>query len=476
MLNILRSAGFRLAVGLSLSFSALFLIMFGFIYLKATQYQIHRTDAFLVAEDARLAALPEGLLIRSVGARMTEGIHRLTISALFLGNGTLIAGNLTHIPGHLRFNGKPYTKELVRSDTVVMRKEPMRVVAKTLPNGDVLIVGRSLDDIAELRRAVSSTLLLGLVPSVLLTLGLSAVVSWRTLRRVQAIDFAIERIISGELSERLPTRGTNDSLDRLVRSVNGILDKIGILLEELRDVGNNIAHDLRTPLARVRTRLERCLDCTDSADKVEETIEIALSELDQTATIIAALLRIGEIENHRRRSAFASITVALLAQELFEGYQPVAEIQNIELTAQVDPTMCIFGDWHLMTEALSNLIENALKFTPTGGSVRILGFEDAHEAIIRVADTGPGIPLADQKAVFSRFYRGETHRQVRGSGLGLSLVQAICRLHGFSIDVAGGPPGCVIDIRCGKVSRDLKGLSALTANEQVSETHYPDLL
>jgi signal transduction histidine kinase len=276
----------------------------------------------------------------------------------------------------------------------------------------------------------------------------------------------------GELTERLPTRGTNDSLDRLVSSVNGILDKMGILLEELRDVGNNIAHDLRTPLARVRTRLERCLDWTDSPQRVEETIEIALSELDKTATIIAALLRIGEIENHRRRSAFASIAVSALVQELFEGYQPVAESQNIELTAQVDPTMYIVGDWHLITEALSNLIENALKFTPTGGSVRIFGFERENEALIRFSDTGSGIPRADQKAVFSRFYRGENHRLVRGSGLGLSLVHAICRLHGFSIDVVGGPPGCIIDIRCGKFSRDLQGLSVLTSDGQSSEPSY----
>ena len=437
--------------------------MFGFIYFKSTDYQMHRTDAFLVGEIGQLASQPEAVLIQSVGSRMTDGVHRLTISALFSPQGVLIAGNLRDIPNHLRLDGRPHTEELDRDDTAVPQKALMRSVAIKLPNGTVLVLGRSLDDVVELRQSVAYTLMIGLVPTVFLTLGLSAAVAWVYSGGVQAIDTALDRIIKGELGERLPTRGTHDSLDRLVVSVNGILDKISILVEELRDIGDNIAHDLRTPLARMRTRLEGVIHTVPAGSEAERTIELALCDLDHSAAIISAFLRIGEIQDQKRRAEFSDVSVATLVEELFDGYQPVAENQNITLSAQVDPTMHIFADWDLMTEALSNLVENALKYTPSGGSVRLLGFNDGAGGVIRVADSGPGIPKADHDAVFTRFYRGSQPRTVSGSGIGLSLVHAICRLHGYRVAVVDGPPGCVIDITCGKIYRELNGLSALTA-------------
>lgn len=462
MLNLFKSAGFRLAVVLSLCFSALSILMFGFIYFKSTDYQLQRTDAFLVGEIGQLASQPEAALIQSIGNRRTDGVHRLTISALFSSQGVLIAGNLRDIPNHLRLDGRPHTEELDPNDTAIPHRALIRSVATKLPDGTVLVLGRSLDDLVELRQAVAYSLMIGLAPTVLLTLGLSAIVAWRTLRWVQAIDMALDRIIKGELGERLPTRGTRDSLDRLVVSVNGILDKISILIEELRDIGGNIAHDLRTPLARVRARLERGLNTVPAGSEAERTIELALCDLDHSTAIISALLRIGEIQDQKRRAEFSDVSLAALVEELFDGYQPVAENQNITLSTQVDPTMHILADWDLMTEALSNLVENALKYTPSGGTVRLLGFNDDTGGIIRVADNGPGINKADHDAVFTRFYRGNHARAVSGSGIGLSLVHAICRLHGYTVAVVDGPPGCVIDIRCGKVHRELSGLSALT--------------
>ena len=178
-----------------------------------------------------------------------------------------------------------------------------------------------------------------------------------------------------------------------------MLDKIAILLEELRDVGNNIAHDLRTPLARIRARLERCREQGLAAQSLVEVLDQAIAELDHTADIISALLRIGEIEDHQRRSGFTAVSVASLMEDLFDVYQPVAEQRTIDLLSQVDPTMTVRGDWDLLTEALSNLIENAIKFTPDGGSVRLMGFHDGRGAIIRVADTGPGITKEEQEEI-----------------------------------------------------------------------------
>lgn len=469
MIELFRSTGFRLALTLSISFITLSLGLFGFIYWQTTEYQVRRTDAFLFSEESRLATKTAADMVAAVGQRRTEGIHRLTVSALFSAAGSPIAGNLPGIPKHLPLDGRPYSVELVKSGTVDRRKELVRTIAYRVAGGDILVVGRSLDELTELRQVVARALLIGVIPTVVLTLGLSALVSWRTLRRIKAIDETLERIIQGELGERLPTRGTNDSIDRLVRSVNGMVDKISVLLEELRDVGNNIAHDLRTPLARVRTRLERCRAQSFAGIDLVESLDQAIDELDHTAAIIAALLRIGEIEDRQRRSRFVEVAVASLTQDLFEAYQPVAEQRNVTLSTQVDPTMLVCGDWDLITEALSNLIENALKFTPNGGTVRLMGYNDSRGAVIRVADTGPGIAETEKQAVFKRFYRGKQSGGVAGSGLGLSLVGAICRLHGFSVEVVDGPPGCVIDIICGVFVRELKGLSAISLEAERDE-------
>jgi signal transduction histidine kinase len=461
MIELFRSAGFRLALTLSVSFITLSLGLFGFIYWQTTEYQVRRTDIFLMSEENRLATKTVADMVAAVGQRRTEGIHRLTVLALFSASGSPIAGNLARIPKHLPLDGQPYSVKVVTLGTVDDHKALVRTTAYRVSGGDILVVGRSLDELVELRQAVARALLVGVIPAVVLTLGLSALVSWRALRRVKAIDEALERIIQGELGERLPSRGTNDSFDRLVGSVNGMLDKISVLLVELRDIGNNIAHDLRTPLARVRARLERCRAQELTSPDIVEALDQAIGELDHTAAIIAALLRIGEIEDHHRRSGFVEVWLASLTQDLFEVYQPVAEQRNVTLSTQVDPTMFVHGDWDLLTEALSNLIENALKFTPSGGAVRLMGYNDNRGAIIRVADTGPGIAEAERDAVFTRFYRGKQSSGVAGSGLGLSLVRAICRLHGFSVEVAEGPPGCVIEIVCGVFVRELRGLSAI---------------
>jgi signal transduction histidine kinase len=461
MFELVRTTGFRLALTLSISFTTLVLGLFGFIYWQTTQFEIRRTDSFLVAEIGRLAREPEAEMIEAVGARRAEGIHRLTISALISANGTVIAGNLKRLPRQLLFDGRPHSIELTRAEYGGDRSVFVRTVSHRLAGGEILVIGRSLDELVELRQAVARALIMGVIPAVVLTLALSMFVSWRALRRVKAIDVTLGRIIQGELGERLPTHGTNDSFDRLLRSVNGMLDKMSVLLDELRDVGNNIAHDLRTPLARIRARLERGRELGAFSQDLSETLDQAIAELDQTAAIIAALLRIGEIEDEQRRSGFSEVWIASLMEDLFEVYQPVAEQRRIALTSQVDPTLMVRGDWDLITEALSNLIENALKFTPSGGSVRLMGYPDARGAIIRVADTGPGISKEEQEAVFSRFYRGKQSGSVSGSGLGLSLVRAICRLHGFTVAVVDGPPGCVIEVNCGVALRELKGLSAI---------------
>jgi methyl-accepting chemotaxis protein len=199
--------------------------LFGFIYWQTAQFEVRRTDSFLVAEIGRSAREPKAEIVATVGARRAEGIHRLTISPVISANGTVIAGNLERLPRQLLLDGRPHSVELARAEYDGDRTEFVRTVSHRVVGGEILVIGRSLDELVELRQAVARALIMGVIPAVVLTLALSMLVSWRALRRVKAIDVTLDRIIQGELGERRPTRGTNDSFDRLRRSVTACLTK-----------------------------------------------------------------------------------------------------------------------------------------------------------------------------------------------------------------------------------------------------------
>jgi signal transduction histidine kinase len=253
--------------------------------------------------------------------------------------------------------------------------------------------------------------------------------------------------VAGDLRERLPTRGGNDPFDQFALSVNGMLDEIETLIQEIAGIGDNIAHDLRTPLTRVRVRLERGREHASTLEELRTVADQAIAGLDQTLTIITALLRIGEIEHSHRLEGFSEVRLGPLLREVGDLYEPIAEDKRVAFRVEAADEATVHGDRDLLFEAVVNLVDNAVKFTPEGGRVDLALLRRDRETVIRVSDTGPGIPETEREAVIKRFYRSDKSRSTEGLGLGLSLVAAIVNLHGFRLTI-GGNPGCTVEIVC----------------------------
>jgi signal transduction histidine kinase len=287
-----------------------------------------------------------------------------------------------------------------------------------------------------------------LLPALAASLGIGLFASQRTIARVRDVNQAITRIMQGHLSERLPTAGTMDELDQLASSVNTMLDETERLLGEVKGVGDNIAHDLRTPLARLRVRLERARGRGITLAEQDAVLGQAIEDLDQTLAIITALLRIGELEAGRRQSAFASVSVASLLHEAADLVAPLAEQRGLQFQLTLSPDVDIRADRDLLMEALVNLLDNAIKFAPEHGSVGLSLLHAGAMPVIRISDSGTGVPDNERRAVLDRFYRADPSRHIPGSGLGLSLVAAILRMHGFSLAMHDLNPGFAVDIVC----------------------------
>jgi PAS domain S-box-containing protein len=218
-------------------------------------------------------------------------------------------------------------------------------------------------------------------------------------------------------------------------------------LQEAKVVGDNIAHDLRTPLTRVRIRLERGREHASTLEEMRAVADQAIAGLDQSLTTITALLRITEIEHSRRREGFGEVQLAPLIREAGDLYEPIAENKGVTLWVEAPDGAVVHGDRDLLFEALANLVDNAVKFTPEGGRVELALLHQEAETVIRVSDTGPGISEAEREAVTQRFYRSDKSRNIKGLGLGLSMVAAIIKLHGFQLKILAGP-GCTAEIAC----------------------------
>jgi PAS domain S-box-containing protein len=222
-------------------------------------------------------------------------------------------------------------------------------------------------------------------------------------------------------------------------------------LQEAKVVGDNIAHDLRTPLTRVRIRLERGREHAATREEFRAVADQAIASLDQSLTTITALLRITEIEHSRRREGFSEVQLAALIREAGDLYDPIAENKGVILRVEAPDGAIVCGDRDLLFEAVANLVDNAVKFTPEGGRVELALLHQAGETVIRVSDTGPGISEAEREAVTQRFYRSDKSRNIKGLGLGLSMVAAIIKLHGFRFNISAGP-GCTVEIACPHVN------------------------
>jgi len=444
--RLLRSSTFRLAVLYMALFGASVAVLLTFIYWSTAGYMALQTDDTIEAEVTGLAERYRlsGLdgLIRSIDERVSrkpngDAVYLLTDDQL-----TPLIGNLDRWPrvardsdGWLNFDLEQATSE--GEVTHRGRARPF-----TLRGGYRLLVGRDMQELDATRSLIVRAIAWGLAITVMMALAGGIMLSRRTMRRLEAINETSRRIMRGDLSRRVPTRSSDDDFDQLADNLNGMLDTIEELMEDVRRVTDNVAHDLRTPLTRLRNRLEN-LKSDNDADK--SSIEAALADADGLLDTFNALLRIASIESGRRRAAFKSIPLDDVVRDVTELYEPLAEQKQQKLDVSVSDDVRIQGDRDLLFQAFANLLDNAIKYTPRGGSIRVTLEDGASGPRIRIIDSGPGIPQQSRDQVFKRFFRLEESRHTPGNGLGLSLVEAVARLHNASIKL-GGEPGLDVSL------------------------------
>jgi signal transduction histidine kinase len=343
------------------------------------------------------------------------------------------------IEGPLKGLATPVGMSEVRT-SLMGKPETLRVLTVDLGGRYRLLTGDKAGRIEALSRKV--LLSFGLAFGGLLLIGIIAgfALSRAVQRRLDAISGAAEAIIDGDLGRRIPVQRGDDDLSRLAATINRMLDRIGVLMDSLRQVTSDIAHDLRTPLSRLRQRLERSArQAANPADRAE--IEGALRDVDAILATFAAVLRISEVEAGARRAAFRPIDLQALVRAVAEDFAPAAEDAGHRLEFQAGPSAWIEGDAELLTQMTVNLVENALRHTPSGSTVRLSTAVEPGAASLVVADNGPGVPEAERARLFDRFYRLERSRSTPGSGLGLAMVQAVARLHRGEARLSDGMPG-----------------------------------
>jgi signal transduction histidine kinase len=316
------------------------------------------------------------------------------------------------------------------------------LVQTTLPGGYHLLVGRDSSLFVPLERRFTW----GLITSVtfLFVVGFlgALLIRRELLARVTGIRQAVSAIMQGDLRQRLPLRHTNDELDTLSQTMNGMLDHIEHLIRGISNVSNSIAHDLRTPLAELRSRLEELTLTRPAPVETFAEVEAAVADVDRVISIFNALLRLAEIDTGARRSGFVQVDAARVAAEVVEFYEPAAEQKGVSFSFASDGAASVSGDPVLLAQALSNLIDNSLKCVAERGAISVHVAHRTDGAVeIAVTDDGPGIADADKPKATERFFRGDASRGTPGVGLGLSIVDAVARLHGGVLQLLDNHPG-----------------------------------
>jgi signal transduction histidine kinase len=447
--EFIRTTTFRWTLVVSGAFALCILLMFGFVYWQTAAYMTARVDNTIARDaDAMARDAPERWH-EEIDERLRQDPRRIRLAGLFGADGTPIVGNLESLPDQLVVDSAPQTVSVVRIDNRGREAQTVRAIARRLRTGEILVLGRNVDELSEIASIVERALLMGLVPALGLGLVAGVFLSLRAQNRVKEVNTRVRRIVAGELRERLPTQGLNDPFDRLAVIVNGMLDEIETLIHGIAGVGDDIAHELRTPLTRVRVGLERGRKNAQTVEELRTVVDQAMGGLDQSLAIITALLRIAEIEQSRRLEAFSDVALANVVREVGDLYEPIAEDKRIAFKVATEVEATARGDRDLLFEAVANLVDNAVKFTPEGGSVELALVRLAGESVVRVRDSGPGIGSGERDIIARRFYRSDKSRHTPGLGLGLSLVTAIVKLHGFRFTISSGP-GCVAEIFCSR--------------------------
>ena len=437
-----KSASFRLVAAYVGLFSISVGILAGLIYFSATSELQSEIHTRIVAESTALreeyAHGGTSQLLQAIAERQRGRLVGGLDYTLYDAKGRHLFGDLPVVrctSGWVTFSGPP------DGDEPAGQQEKLGVLVTPLTHGYCLLIG---DDIGKVRKF--GTLILDSFGWVfLLTLMLAVAggifLSSRVLRRIETISRTAEAIIEGDITRRIPRRSAPDDLDRLAATLNRMLDRMTGLMESLRHVSNDVAHDLRTPLGRLRNSLEEARRTLSSPEEFRTAIDRAVSEVDGILDTFGAILRIAQIESGSRRSRFQRLLYSELVADVCETFAPSMEDAVKTLRTEVQPDLWIQGDRELLVQSLVNLLENAIAHTPAGALVTVSLKRRPEGVELSVADNGYGVGETERKHIFERFYRVEGSRTAAGNGLGLSIVAAVAELHGAKISAADNNPG-----------------------------------
>ena len=445
--RLLRSFTFRLALLYTLLSLGSVVVLLGYIYWATAGYMDRQVDSTIEAEIRGLAEQYQsrGLVGLSdiISERVSHDPKGASVYLLADASFAPIVGNLSDWPrapvsasGWMRFELRDWGRD--RSEEHEARARTFRL------RGDLhLLVGRDVRDLQATHRLILDALTWGLAITAALALGVGLLMSSRVMHRIEAINLTSREIMEGDLSRRVPRDGSGDDFDRLAENLNRMLERIEKLMAAVRQVSDNIAHDLRTPLTRLSTRLEQARNSNpqQTPDEISRAIDQAIEDARELLGTFNALLRIARIESRSSQGDFTDLDLACLAQDIAELYEPVAAEKDQELSVEGQDPVPVRGDRDLLFQALANLVDNAIKYAPPGCRITIGTAGRDAGAEVSVADTGPGIPADLREKVFQRFYRTDASRSTPGSGLGLSLVRAVADMHEARILLADNAPG-----------------------------------
>ncbi|CAM2156586.1 histidine kinase [Pararobbsia alpina] len=422
-------------------------LLFAMLYWATHSYLVHEVDERLIGEIAEFSPIGKAQAIADITALSHRDVASSRPYGVFDNQYRWLAGNIRTLPRAA--DKTPF--DYVQSVDSGRDADPghFRGIIVPTTSGLRIVVGHSMDEILGFDRTLVKMLCVGLALTILLSISCGIALTRMSNRRIRAVSATARDIMSGQLNRRLSVHNTHNDLDRLAEIVNRMLDEIERLVAEVRSVCAGIAHDLRTPMTHLRSGLERAYRRADNVDDYRAAVDEAIAQSDVVLGRFTALLRIAEVEAANRQARFVDIHLDEVIRDVVELYEPVGEARGLSVHVQAPVPVRMFGDIDLLFGAVENLLDNALKFTPEGGTITIGARIEDGSAVLFAADSGPGIRPSERQAVLRPFYRSSDRpsNTTSGHGLGLSLVAAIARVHHASVEILDNEPGCRIELR-----------------------------
>ncbi len=446
--RIFSTTSFKLAALFALIFGVSTTAVGAFVYInvKSTLNNQERTriqaDALALKGEYDSGGMSD--MMAAIHERQRNNIAGGLDYSLFKSNGERLFGNMPKQvlkPGWRHMLGPPDGDEPEGElERLLVFRQPLSPDLWLVVGDDVGRVGKLSDDFLRVFG-------IGLLLALTLAAGGGAAVSFTFLQRIDAITRTAEAIIEGDIGQRISVSGSGDDLDRLASTLNRMLDRIGFLMEALRHVSTDIAHDLRTPLGHLRHVLDDARERARDIGEYKAAVERAVNETDAILETFSAILRIAQIESGSRRAGFRKIDLSSIVSDVAQSFAPTAEEQNRTLLSEIEGGLQIVGDRELIAQLTVNLVDNAIRHTPEGAKIWLRLFSKNAAVFLEVCDNGIGVPQSERDKIFHRFYRGEASRTTPGNGLGLSLVSAVASLHYAAIAVFDNAPGLKIQVK-----------------------------